>query len=1152
MTSFNDCSRSETAYELLLQQQQLYLQLELEMQQKQQLNNQQQITNQLVNIQSKDQLDKQTTNCNSLLLSNNNNVIKNKTMENNLSILNNNSEPNSPMQICTLSNKESSTSVSSVNLVNNSTNSDQTITNEQMVEKQDEKSNHSAVINTSMVSTSMSNSPVSMKSNSPNSNVKNETSILDNLIDLNKIEEMKVNDLKQELKRRNLAISGSKTTLIERLKNYVSKNRRQSFSKVLNSPNESNMEIDSPVQKTNLLLNSSNLLKNSPLSNSTTSTQSFYANTITTPVTTFATPETTNLIEPTNLLNATTFLTQNPAIIKSTFNSSQNTTSFFAKTTPLIKTQTSLTNLKQQDNLNNSNTNINKPRRTSEPQLQHIQLHFTNPFLQFATAAPQSTLNAPLGTTPLNTTNHNSTAQQIHFLSTPALNTNDLHLFAQPLLNNRILQSPTNTSTLQGSLGANQPTTWTFQPYQTSNSFPQLFFYNPTPIATTNAATTADQPLNSLVNSSATSLISSSSSLNAGGENNKINKNKNDLNSSDSDLITNNQQQTQRVRNKSTKATKQSKANKTKSFFSTNDLNKKSANSSLNGNCAKVGGSLNKSDSLSNSTSLLSNNSINNGNMINQQSSFVKSEKKNDLIIEQQIAYDTNQLQTQTQTQTQPQNQLQPQQQIIIGTYLPNMSSNLSNNTPSNAPVCQQQQQSLNYYSKILIDKPVPDYAPPNYEEATKQSKKKNLLLNGSTESNIVKFNSNSNSNNLANVNNNAMHLNGNYLNDNNTATTSVADTFNGRMNSSNGAASDCSILNSSINLNINSNINFNSTIHHQDSNISNLSKTTNLINSVNIGNSSTSNVTGKTNHFQQSSSLEFENLNSKNLEDNLQQPTKYNYTLDGYSSSSNSITNCNSISSSNASSFKKLDSNFSSSSFYSNGININSNSFDYQNDLVNCINQPEVNQQQMKDKLAFGNLNQIECQMETDSKPEVPDVDFNIDFDLLMENLDDFVQDFDYSKSSNDMKPINFNENCNLINSMETDQKSCNMINMGSLENNNGEQILNSTRLTTNSNFDSFNQALDSNNNNMNTDQQTLKTPTLPESIEQMQMNAFNTSDQQIIQNIIKQEHLNSIPFDGNHFYNHYDNHLDHHLDHSNHLDNYGFKIEQKYSHCL
>ena len=914
---------------MLLQQQQLYLQLELE---QQQLSNQQQ---QLANCQRMNSIQKDQDKSNLSLL--------NSTTQSNKD---NNSEPNSPL--------------------NNSA--------EQSKDKKLEKDEQLI---------SMMNS-----SNSPSLNIVKTENAIDNQIDLNKIDEMKVNDLKQELKRFNLPISGSKNALLERLKNYVTKNRQ---SIKTNSPSSivESMEIDYSPQKPSSTISSSNssLTSNNNSSSITSSTnQNFYCtNTISsTPVTTFAT------------------------------------------LAPLIKThQLNLANLKSQ-HLQQETILNQKPRRISEPQLQHIQLHFANPFLQFATTANQS----PLGhtATPLTTNHHHNSAQQIHFLSTPALNSNDLHLITQPLINNRtILQSNASlnaSATLNTASASNQSTTWTLQP---TNSFPQLFFY-PTQLAAANNLISSNNsnstPANLIIPSS---LSSSSTSLN---NNSNLTKNSN-LHLSDSELITATvvtntlQQQQQQQQQKTTKTNKkynkngnskgnskqQTKANKK------NDLNKKmSISLSNNGehNCPINENNVNNV----NNNSLMINNGVN--SMINLVNSQMNNLTSNNVQIKGEI--------------------------------------NNENSSSYPMRISNQEQQSfLRESTSILIDKP-----PPNYQEFLVSKQKKKSLINNSSTATIQS--------NL---------------------TFSTATNLN-RSNELNDEANGNVII---------MNANYSKDTIKQTNNNYESNKITNLINSsstsaLNIGTDSilttatnstiTANVTGKTNNFQQSSSLdssalnfrnlvEFKNLKENKLEDANLSPAS-NIHLNNFHSNVHSniahqtnfphqtnvqtnhhhhnkfySTNCISIE-------KRTMNEYSTNSFY----NMNNNS------LANCISQqPEVNGSNSQ-------LNQIVSNNSNVSNGK-QEIDFNLDFDLLMEDLTDFV-DFDYDKSK-ELKQDEIKIENDQTNFMDID----------------------STRLTINTNFDQF-----------SVSEQSLHTPTLPD------------SQEQILNSLIETNQSNSMIYDNHHFWHH------------------------------
>ena len=226
--------------------------------------------------------------------------------------------------------------------------------------------NHASIINTSMVHTSMINnscalSPVTAKADPQPASVTSPAAIdSGSLLDLNKIEEMKVNDLKQELKRCNLPISGSKTTLIERLKNHHLLSGKSPGSG--ESLEVLKMEVDSPAPKLTTTTSSPSTYTGTQTNHLTSSS-----------VTTFATLTTAaeQATSTGNLLGATAFLTsaQSPALLNG-----------LKPPSHLLKAQTSLSSPKQSVDPLKSPKPVQ--RRISEPQLQHIQLHFqhfTNP-----------------------------------------------------------------------------------------------------------------------------------------------------------------------------------------------------------------------------------------------------------------------------------------------------------------------------------------------------------------------------------------------------------------------------------------------------------------------------------------------------------------------------------------------------------------------------------------------------------------------------------------------------------------------------------------------------------------------------------------------------------------------------------------------------
>ena len=1037
---------------MLLQQQQLYLQLELEMQQKQQQLTNQQLTNQRIELNHKDQ-EKANGQSNSMT-SCKGSLDGNSTTSNKIV---NESEPNSPMQIS----KESAQHTSMDHY-------------EQDNEKDD--INNITILNTSMINTSMSNSPVQMTKQSKSDS---SSSIIDCFTDLNKIEEMKVNDLKQELKRLNLPVSGSKTTLIERLKNYVSKSR------AIKSSNSSpivieSMDVVDSSPKAHLSSSSSSpsLNANSSITTitpvTTNNQQNLFTNTISsTPVTTFATLAPSDA---SNLLGTTAFLTtaQNPAILRPTFNAQNPGFLTTANKPPpnggqLIKTQTSLTNV----DLKSKDTNQGKPRRISEPQLQHIQLHFTNPFLQFAT---QSSLNAA----PL--TNRNSGAQQIHFLSTPALNTNDLHLFTQPTTlltsNNRILQSASSPFT------TNQPTTWTLQP---SNNFPQLFFY---PTQLTAAATNSNLIANSPPVPATTNLLtstaaSSTTSLNANS--NECNpmlqtNHKPDPYSSDSELVvTTTAKQPSKARQKST-GTKVSKPQtKSTNKASKNDLNNKktsisqssnSANSNLNNNCPidnRNKNSLcnvnNSVTTISQSNGSLSNQSLPTGNLLNA-GSYPTSQSTN------YVHLDLKQI-----------NLSEPETRIAESNhYTPSIIGQQQSYEPTNSYALQNASSSLQgYFTPILVDK----QPPPPYEEATAH-------LNSKRNQNVQKTDSQSNSRSNLTFSTTAASLNRSNEEQLNNV---IGMNANYSTNSNNSFACNPSIAKQQ------------SSANSMQSNM----QTANLINSANIGTEPT-NATDKT-FRRQSSSLEFRNLNSRKnsmnfefIEPNAnclahgageqQQPksTEF-YSVGGGGSGANTFGNTNSFESNSHESFESKHTTmneYSSSAslndqsyHFSQGINSNC----YSTNLVNRINQQISHQintsvYQMETDDATNSLNQ------SSNISNKPEVDFNLDFDLLME-VPDFFDSYNETYSKACTKQENCDQNCN----ENCDQnKIQNHIESNFME-------IDTNRLTIDTNFDDA----------FNCTEQSLHTPTLPE-------DAFEAVDQeQIINNLIDTNNTNSIAFNNN-----------------------------------
>lgn len=580
-----------------------------------------------------------------------------------------------------------------------------------------------SIISTSMVQTSMINSsPVTSskttRTNSPPSAAKADPQPASatspptaDSIDRNKIEEMKVNDLKQELKRYNLPISGSKNTLIVRLKNHL-------LSSKSAVPGESlealKMEVDSPAAAPAQTTFSPTTYTGTQTGNPLTSSA----------VTTFATL-TTAAEQATsvgqlqagagNLLGATAFLT-----------SAQSSSLLNGLKPPphLLKAQTSLSSAKQSavDSLKSPPKPMPVQRRISEPQLQHIQLHFTNSPFQFATA--QSPL-APLGTAAAAA---GATAQQIHFLSTPALNTNanDLHLITQPLLNNqhRII---------------------TLQP---TNSFPQLFFY-PTQLAKSESASLATLQFSPQLNLNGPAAEEPAASLQPANE--QANKS---LAPSDSPAVP--VVASAPATNQKTKKTSKSSKSKTNN----KEKNKDTKTSESNGRKTSISASISlgstKSSSLNsvNSNSLSNNlSNLNNNNCPPKSGATIKPtnyagngilEKKNETNyppIEQQPALSQASQASQTSQSASGSYLMNTSMMNSVGFHLSNLSdlSNL-NSLASFA--------GLN--DNLIIDKP-----PPNYEEhmeATKNSQN-NLIVSSEQAAPDYSLSARANHSNVSSIN---------------------------------------------------------------------------------------------------------------------------------------------------------------------------------------------------------------------------------------------------------------------------------------------------------------------------------------------------------------------------------------------------------------